>query len=261
MKMNKTELKKEDKEFGDWMREFYNKKAKNISDKGYEYARWFGSERKQRQYRHSVQSLLYHMRNIDFKNCLEVGCGPGTWTKLLLKKYPHTTFTCLDISKEMIRQFKENIPERKRVKTLVDNFLDHGFKKEQFDLIFCSRAIEYIPHKVAVIKKFYSLLRDGGKGIIVSSPPHPAFFALKKMFGKKVNVQHTKRISVRNIVYVLRKTGFRNVKAYPILFSDFFLVPNQILFRMLHKKEWGLLSRMFASSYIITFEKPAWGKR
>ena len=107
------ELKKEDVEFSNWMRQFYNKKAKKISDKGYEYARWFSTPRKKKQYNSTVRSLLFHLRDIGFKKCLEVGCGPGTWTRLLLKKYPEAKFTCLDISKEMISQFNENVKEKK----------------------------------------------------------------------------------------------------------------------------------------------------
>jgi len=250
------EFRKQDIDFSDWIREFYNKKASNISNKGYEYARWSSSQRKIEQYKFSAQSLIFHLRDVNFKKCLEVGCGPGTWTKLLLKKYPYSRFSCLDISKEMIRQFDENISEKKRVKTIVNNFLDHDFKKEKFDFVFCSRAIEYIPNKAAAISKFYSLMENGGKGVIVSSPPHPSVFRIKKMLGMKVNFQHTKRIFARDILYLLRKVGFRNVKAYPILFSDFFLVPNSFLFRRLYRREWGLLSRIFASSYIVTFEKP-----
>ncbi|MDO8509348.1 MAG: class I SAM-dependent methyltransferase [Nanoarchaeota archaeon] len=252
----KSKVKKNDVEFGNWMRQFYNKKAKNISEKGYEYARWFSTPKKRIQYKFTIKSLIYHLRDIKFKKCLEVGCGPGTWTKLLLYKYPNASFTSLDISKEMISQFKQNINEKKKVKTIVNNFLDYNFKNEKFDFIFCSRAIEYIPNKSAVIEKFNNLLENGGKGIIISSPPHPKILAMKKFIGKKANIQHIKRISVKNIGFLLKKNGFTKIKFYPILFSDFFLVPRKFFFRTLYRRRWGILSKMFASGYIVKFEKP-----
>lgn len=249
---------KKEEEFSNWMRNFYNNKAKKISDKGYEYARWFETPIKRRQHKFSTISLIYHLRDVQFKNCLEIGCGPGTWTKLLLNRYPKAKFTCLDISKEMIAQFKSQI-KSKNVKTIVNNFLDQEFNKK-FDFIFSSRAIEYIPNKYKVIEKISSLLVPGGKGIIITSPPHPTVFAIKKTLTGKINLQHTQRISVKRMNYLLRKNNFKKIRFYPILFSDFPLIPTTFLFKSLYNKKWGILSKMFASGYIVKFEKPKYEK-
>jgi SAM-dependent methyltransferase len=243
-----------DAEFGDWMRDFYNRKSKNISDKGYEYARWFSTANKRRQHKFSTMSLLFHLRNVEFNDVLEVGCGPGTWTKLLIEKHPGADFTCLDISEEMLKQFEENVKSA-RVKTIVNNFLDEDFKKS-YDFVFCSRAIEYIPGKKKVVEKFNSLLRPGGKGIIISSPPHPLIFSFKRALGKGVHKEHTQRISVEDLGRFLREAGFKKIEFYPILFSDFPLVPTGFLFRRFYRRKWGVLARMFASGYIVKFEKP-----
>lgn len=244
----------EDLEFSNWIRSFYNAKAKDISDKGYEYARWFSTKEKRRQYKFTTISLLHHFKDIDFKNCLEIGCGPGTWTKLLIKKYPNSRFTCLDISKEMIKQFKRNV-KSKKVKIIVNNFLDHDFKNKKYDLIFCSRAIEYIPDKRKIISKFYRLMNENGKGIIVTSPPHPIILNIKKAFGKKIDREHTQRISVKRLNELLEKAGFINIKFYPILFIDLLFVPTTFLFKKLYKKRLGLFSRIFSTSYIVKFER------
>lgn len=252
--MEKEKINYKDLKFSNWIRNFYNIKAKKISDKGYEYARWFSTKEKRRQYRFSTISLIYHLRDIEFKNCLEIGCGPGTWTKLLLKRYPEAKFTCLDISQEMIKQFKNSI-NSKKIKIIINNFLEQNFKNK-FDFIFCSRAIDYIPNKEQVIMKLFSLLNPGGKVIIVTSPPHPIPFAIKKFITKRVNLQHTRRISVRDMAFLLRKNNFINIKFYPVLFTDFFLVPTEFLFRHLYKESWGVLSKIFATSYIVKFKKP-----
>lgn len=242
-----------DKEFAEWMREFYNKKAKSVFKGDYECYRWFSTPIKKRQYAFTTLSLLYHLRDIRFKNCLEIGCGAGTWTKLLIKKYPKARFTCLDISKEMIKQFKIKI-KSKRVKIIINNFLDQEFKSK-YDFIFCSRAIEYIPNKPEVIKKFYELLLPGGNGIIVSSSPHPVFFRIKKLFKRKINLQHTQRISVKDLYKLLKNAGFVNIEFYPILFSELKVIPTKRLFKNLYKKKFGILSRIFATGYITKFKK------
>lgn len=247
-------LQEKDKEFSDWMRYYYNKKIKERVGGNYEYYRWLSSLNKRRQYKFTTQALFFHLRNIDFKNCLEVGCGPGTWTKLLLKKYPNAKFTCLDISKEMIREFKDQIKD-KNVKVITNNFLDEDFKNQKFDFFFCSRAIEYIPNKKRIINKVSSLLESGGKGIIVTSPPHQITAFFRKLFRKKANLQHTRRISVGKMRKLLSDQDFINIRVYPILFSDKSFVPTSFLFRLCYKKRWGFLSKLFASGYLVKFEK------
>jgi len=244
----------DNQEFSSWMRNFYNNKAKVTYGGEYEYNRWLINKIKRKQYRFSIQSYLFHLRDINFKNALEIGCGPGTWTRLLLKRYPEAKITTTDISEEMINQLKKRIND-KRVKTKVINFLEFP-EKEKFDFIFFSRAIEYIPNKSKVIEKIYNLLESSGKCLIITSPPHPKTVAIKKFFGKKINLQHTQRISVKEMEFLLKKQGFKNIKFYPVLFVDFFLVPNSLLFKFLYKRKWGLLSKMFASSYLVKFEKP-----
>jgi len=79
---------------------------------------------------------------------------------------------------------------------------------------------------------------------------------MKKIFGGKVDKEHTQRISVKSMSRLLKRQGFQNIKFYPILFSDFSLVPTSFLFNSLHKGEWGIFSKMFATGYIVKFQKP-----
>lgn len=241
-----------EEKFNLWIKEFYDKN-KALKEGNYEYFRWFSSKKKRVQYKFTTYSLLFHLRDIEFDNCLDIGCGPGTWTKLLLKKYPNAKFTCLDISKEMLNQFKKTNNE-KRITFVVDAFTDKNFKNK-YDFIISSRSIEYMENKPKVINKIYDLLKENGKGIIVTSPPHPLILNIKRFFGKKINYYHTRRISVKQMRYLLKEAGFKKIKVYPILFSDFSLVPRKFLFKFLYKKSWGVLSKMFASGYIVKFQK------
>jgi SAM-dependent methyltransferase len=236
------------------MRNYYNRRAGKQSADNYEYFRWGSSARKRRQYAFSKTSLLYHLRDIDFRNCFEFGSGPGTWTKVLVEKYPDSKITSLDISKEMISQLKKNIGSS-GVKTIVNNFLDEEIEGE-YDFVFSSRAIEYIPDKPRVIRKVFEIMSPGGNGLIVTSHPHSKSVMVKRAFGKKVNLQHIDRISVKDMESLLRMNGFVKISFYPILFSDFKLVPTELLFKTQYKKRWGLLARMFATGYVVKFEKP-----
>jgi ubiquinone/menaquinone biosynthesis C-methylase UbiE len=244
-----------EKSFNDWIREFYNNDKQQAAKGNYEYFRWFSSEKKRRQYQQTTRSLNYHLSNTTFKNCLDIGCGPGTWTFLLLKRFPQANFTCLDISKEMLSQFQSRI-NSPRIEFVISAFSDFPLNKK-YDFLFSSRSIEYMENKPLVIKKMYDALESGGKGMIVTSPPHEIYTKVKKILGKKENLQHTKRIFIREMYYLLKNAGFKNIRTYPILFAD--QLPeslNHLLFDNLYKKKWNLLSTLFASGYIVKFDKP-----
>ena len=248
----------QDIEFDNWIREYYNKKVTTKANNEYEKFRWFSTNNKRRQYRFTIQSLHFHFKDVELKNCLDIGCGPGTWTKLLMKKYPKAKFVCVDISKEMINQFKKSIDrkEKKRLKFIVSSFIDAN-PKGRYDFVFASRSIEYMPNKPLAMRKINKMMKPGGQGIIVTSPPHKAYLKIKKFLGKKVNKQHTKRISVEDMRNLLRKEGFKNIKFYPILFTDSPLVPTSFLFHNFYRKRWCLISKMFASGYLVKFKKPS----
>ena len=254
MERQNLALSKEDREFHEWIRKFYDKKPVNVSNRDYEYYRWFSTPIKRRQYKFSTLSLLYHLRGVNFKRCLDIGCGTGTWTKLLIDKYPKSKFICIDISNEMIKQFRKKIKFNK-VKTKVISFFEFQAKKK-FDFVFSSRAVEYIPNKQLVIKKIYDFMESGGNGMIITSHPHPKIIAIKKLLGKKINKQHTKRIHVKEMNKLLKSQGFVDISFYPILFGDFKLIPTSFLFYNLYKKKWGFFSKMFATGYIVKFKKP-----
>jgi len=245
---------KQDREFTDWMREYYNKKVSNRR-KGYEHSRWFSSPRHYKQYLLSKTSILHHLKGAECKNILEIGCGPGTWTRFLLDRFPKAKITSVDLSKEMIKELKRNI-KSKRVKTVVGSFLDVKLKKESYDLVFFSRAIEYIPNKPLVIKKMEQAMAPGARGIIITSPPHPTVIRMKKILGKKVDKNHSKRISVKEMGKLLKKNNFEEILFYPILFSDFLPIPREFLFNRYYKKRWGVVAKMLASGYLVKFYKP-----
>ena len=241
--------------FNKWIKDFYNNKAKNITRGDYEYFRWFSNKKKIRQYEQTIRSLNFHLRNMEFKDCLDVGCGPGTWTFLLLNKYKEARFTCLDISKEMILQFKKRINES-RISFIVSSFIDYDIKKT-YDFIFCSRSIDYMENKPLVIKRMYQSLCNGGKGMIITSPPHPKLLKIKKIFGKEINLQHTERISAKEMKALLNENRFINIEFFPILFTDYLPETiNKFFFNNFYKRQLNLISKIFTSSYIVKFEKP-----
>jgi len=76
------------------------KQAYNIWSKQYDT-----NENKTRDL--EAKALRKTLENIDFDDCLEIGCGTGKNTEWLLKKTNH--ITAVDFSGEMIAKAKEKI--------------------------------------------------------------------------------------------------------------------------------------------------------
>jgi len=71
-----------------------------------------------------------------------------------------------------------------------------------------------------------------------------------------LNKQHTQRISVRKMKKLLQDVGFKNIEFFPILFTDSLPeIFNKILFNLFYKKRWNLIPKLFASGYLVKFEK------
>jgi ubiquinone/menaquinone biosynthesis C-methylase UbiE len=246
-------LTSEDKEFTEWMKTYYNNKVKS-EGRGYESTRWFSSSRHKQQYALSKKSILHHLKGISAKKILEIGCGPGTWTKVLLDLFPKAKITSLDLSEEMIREHRENI-RSKRVKTMISGFLEAELEKQGFDLIFFSRAIEYIPNKPLVLRNVKKVMSPGATAIIITSPPHPIVLKIKKILGKKVDKNHSQRISVKEMSRILIENDLKDIKFFPILFSDFLPIPRKLLFNIFYKREWGIIAKVLASGYLVKFRR------
>jgi len=122
----------------DYVRELYNKATKN----NYEYWRWKSSLSRKKQYQQTLKSLLFHIGDSFFEDLLEVGCGPGTWTRILTKRCKNITI--VDISEEMIKVARRRLSPKK-VKCIVGDFQDPELSfPSKYDAIFCIRAIEYM---------------------------------------------------------------------------------------------------------------------
>ncbi|MFO8016252.1 MAG: methyltransferase domain-containing protein [Candidatus Woesearchaeota archaeon] len=151
------------------IRRIYNEYAER---EDYEKHRWGKTLKKARDFTQTKKTLERFFPKIGYKNGLEVGCGPGTWTPYLLKVC--TKIDLLDISKEMINQLKKSsfyIKNKKKININIADFTNAKIDKK-YGLIFSSRAIEYMPNKKNIISKMASSLNKGGKIVIITKNPY-----------------------------------------------------------------------------------------
>ena len=102
--------------------------------------------------------LLVRIPNENPRTCVDIGCGPGNSTELLVNRFPGARVTGLDKSSNMVAAAKVRLP-------------DIDFKQidltcwrpdASYDVIFASASLQWLPDHEALFPRLASLLTVGG---------------------------------------------------------------------------------------------------
>jgi trans-aconitate 2-methyltransferase len=78
---------------------------------------------------------------------VDLGCGPGNSTELLVDRYPEATVTGLDSSKDMLRKARERLPGY----VFIEADLATWTPQESVDLVFANAVFQWVPnHQIAM---------------------------------------------------------------------------------------------------------------
>lgn len=98
---------------------------------------------------------------------VELGCGTGNLTRVLLQTYPNATLTVVDASQEMLDRTGEKLSDAdKNRTTLVTSYFNElDLPTDSVDLIISSLALHHVPDefKPALYDKLFAWLAPGGK--------------------------------------------------------------------------------------------------
>lgn len=237
------------------IKDFYDS---NIDDKyknDYEFNRWFKNPRLRLDYYMTYKSIKYHLGDIKFESCLELGPGPGTWTRILYKKNPEAIFDLVDISTSMKCQFIHEMRQQPNINYVIGDINEYSFQKEH-DFFFSSRAIEYLDDKKKLLENIFKNLKSSGHGMLVTKNPDFGLFHRIKTN----RWQHSGQISILELTGMLKGTGFTGIKAYPVIVR--LPIIDRInqnlaekLFEKVYKHEVSTNILPFVESYIIIFKK------
>jgi len=236
---------------------FYNKTMPEKQGSDYEHARWHADPFLSAQYEMMKSlfkdSISGHVKGA--KDILEIGPGPGTWTKEIRNIAPDAQLTLLDISKEMLARAKKNLGEQNIV------FIEGDFIESKnigsFDLIFSSRAIEYMEDKSILVKKLWEQTKEGGSVALITKTPKPL---LNKIRGRKLSKLHQGQVSVKKLQSLMKGVGFvvsktRIATATAPGISSPLL--NKIIFSLLKNIPLFSPLTIFSESYLLICKKPS----
>lgn len=93
----------------------------------------------------------------DVKTIVDLGCGPGTSTEVLLNHWPKAKISGFDSSADMIANAKKRLPK-------VDFFIDDIEKwspSADVDLLFSNAVFQWIPDHIEQMKRLVSAMKSG----------------------------------------------------------------------------------------------------
>jgi tRNA (cmo5U34)-methyltransferase len=108
--------------------------------------------------------FCYLPKDFKPKKILDLGCGTGNLTALVLAKFPDADIYALDISPEILNQCKERFKDHNNIFYVEQGFENLTFDDNYFDLIVSSIAIHHINDdaKVNLYRKIYDVLKPNG---------------------------------------------------------------------------------------------------
>ena len=94
----------------------------------------------------------------DPKVIIDIGCGPGNSTQVLVHRWPGARIIGLDNSSAMIAKARAEYPGQEWI------LADAGTYEpdSRFDLLFSNAAVHWIPDHRTLLRKFHGLLAEGG---------------------------------------------------------------------------------------------------
>jgi SAM-dependent methyltransferase len=100
--------------------------------------------------------LLHHSERTDV---LEVGCGAGRFTEVLLAT--GACVTSVDLS-SAVEANQENFPQGAHHRIFQANALELPFPPMQYDLVFCLGVIQHTPSPAQTVRRLFAQVKPGG---------------------------------------------------------------------------------------------------
>jgi malonyl-CoA O-methyltransferase len=172
-----------------------------------------------------AQNLFNEVLRLTFgkniRNILELGCGSGRLTKKLVKEFPRSKITAIDIAPNMVDLAKTKSP--------TVNFIIGDIEKvvfdfeEKFDLIISNATIQWFENKQKTMQQINNLLEQSGV-LAIATFGDKTFYELSKSFAESY-LKHD--LEVRSHVVKMPsvatwKTIFSNEKVSEEIFTQTF---------------------------------------
>jgi ubiquinone/menaquinone biosynthesis C-methylase UbiE len=135
--------------------------------RGKGYLHGYSPKEQQRLYQQTTFLEPWIYENVDLRRVtelLEVGCGVGAQTALLLKRFPHLRVTGVDASSKQVRLAARTLAREARAgkaRFSVQDASRLSFADSTFDGAFVCWLLEHVPDPVAILRETLRALKPG----------------------------------------------------------------------------------------------------
>lgn len=105
-----------------------------------------------------ARDLLAAIPTAEARSVVDIGCGPGNSTELLLQRFPEAQVRGLDSSADMIDAARKRLPQLQFELAEIDQWADTG----PFDVIFANAVLQWVPDHATLLPALASKLSEGG---------------------------------------------------------------------------------------------------
>lgn len=155
--------------------------AKKKKSKKVVYLHGYSKEEQDRLYYQARLLEKDVFRGIDFsksKKIIEIGCGVGAQTEIILERFPHLEILGVDLSQAQINVAEHRLKkyiDKGQVRLLCMNAEEIDKLKEEFDGAFICWFLEHVPNPFKIIKALNKILAPGAQ-IFCTEVQNASFF-------------------------------------------------------------------------------------
>ncbi len=152
---------------------------------------------------------------------LDLGCGPGFVSRLLVETFPDIKLTGIDLNPELLEIAKSELSGFQNLIRLVHTSADKiPFPENYFDFVYARLIFQHIPDPPVVAKEVLRVLKPGGIFVVhdidqevlgLIEPDSPLRDRLNKRFADAQARKGGNRYIGRYLIRILKKAGFSDV--------------------------------------------------
>lgn len=159
---------------------------------------------------HKINFAKKIIKNLKFKNCLDIGCASGFMISEISKSFPDAEYSGIDVFDKAVIAAKKNYPAIKFNVASADKL---PFKDNSFDLILFYETIEHVENPLKCLEEIKRILKKDGTLILTMDSGSIIFrivwFCWENTKGSVWKKAHLHPFHHRELENLIKQAGFK----------------------------------------------------